>query len=261
VIAALGAGRRAADSIDQHLSKLRGGADAGTTSPGATPTSEDRQGLQVFDPECLAPSAGATPALAALEDRSLEDEDEALLDAEAVLGEAHRCFNCGCVAVSPSDLAPALVALNATMVTSRRELPASMFFAAASGGSTVLAPDEIVLGVDLPAPDAGWRSAFSKFRLRNSIDFPIVSAAVAIRLDEERVADARIVLGAMAPIPVRASDAESVIIGTSAEEVLGGGADRCAEAAIAGCLPLSENAYKLTIARSLVGRLVARLVT
>ena len=261
VIAALGAGRNAADSVDRYLAARRHGGDA-APSPSATPqTRDERAPLHAFDPQCFVPSAGADLSLADVTDRSLDGEDESGLDLEAALTEARRCFNCGCVAVSPSDLAPALVALDATIVTSRRELRAGDFFAAARGGSTLLEADEVVLCVELPEPEAGWRSSFSKFRLRNSIDFAIVSVAVAIRLEGGRVADARIVLGAMAPVPIRAADAERSIIGTSPEEILeGDAAERCADAAVTGALPLTQNAYKTTIARSLVARSVRRIV-
>ena len=78
-----------------------------------------------------------------------------------------------CVAAHPSDTAPALVALDAKVVTSKRTIPIEEFFEAGIPKSTVLDDDEIVTEIQVPEP-AG-KSAFIKFALRKSIDFPIIS--------------------------------------------------------------------------------------
>src|SRR5574340_1230301 len=80
----------------------------------------------------------------------LQSEDTRTLDPAEVDYEANRCFNCGCVAVSPSDVAPALIALDASIKTTRRLLRAEDFFSARVGGSTALDPCELVQEVILP---------------------------------------------------------------------------------------------------------------
>jgi xanthine dehydrogenase YagS FAD-binding subunit len=76
-----------------------------------------------------------------------------------------------CVAVNPSDTAPALVVLNASIKTDKRTISAEEFWDVGIPGSTVLADDEIVTEIQVPTPDSGVKSAFVKFALRASIDF------------------------------------------------------------------------------------------
>jgi len=247
VIAAIGAGRRAAASIHAEL----------TGAAQEAPRSARRSTFETFDPASAAPSprCGGEPAAPAA--RSLRDEDCCTVSSPVALREAARCFNCGCVAVTPSDLAPVLVALDATVVTTAREISASDFFAASSTSSTVLHRGELVSEVRLPPPPSDMRSAYVKFRLRNAIDFPILSVAVVLAVRDERVAEARIVLGAAAPIPLRARSIEDALEGLEASPVaLAAAAKTAASEWAAGCLPLKSNAYKLTIAPALVARAV-----
>ena len=94
----------------------------------------------------------------------------ALAGDEAVVGEAKRCLNCSCLAVSPSDLAPALIALDARVETNLRVLHADELFAASLGASTTLECGEILLAVRIPLADGNRGAAFKKFRPRKSID-------------------------------------------------------------------------------------------
>jgi xanthine dehydrogenase YagS FAD-binding subunit len=103
----------------------------------------------------------------------------------------------GCYAVHPSDTAPALVALNASIKTTKRTIPIDEFFQVNVRKTTVLDPEEIVTEIFIPAPVSGARSAFLKFALRKSIDFPIVNCAAAITTSEGRVTAARICLNAV----------------------------------------------------------------
>src|SRR5512137_1046712 len=84
----------------------------------------------------------------------------------------------GCVAVHPSDTAPALIALDASIRTTKRTVKAENFFRVGVSRTTVLDADEIVTEIQIPAPVKDARSAFLKFALRKSIDFPIVNCAV-----------------------------------------------------------------------------------
>ncbi|MFZ5646414.1 MAG: FAD binding domain-containing protein, partial [Bacillota bacterium] len=115
----------------------------------------------------------------------------------------------------------------------------------------VLAPDEMITAVHIPKPSPAARQTFIKFTLRKPVDFAIVSVASAIIVDKGICSDAGIVLGAVAPTPVRALKAEEFLKGKELSE------EAVAEAAglaLAGAKPLSKNAYKVEIAKTLVKR-------
>jgi NADPH-dependent glutamate synthase beta subunit-like oxidoreductase len=185
--------------------------------------------------------------------KSIDVEDTPSLNFVEIETEASRCFNCGCLAVSPSDIAIALIALDANIVTTKRTLDAQRFFTASATGSTVLDPDELVTEIQIPKPHAGVRQNYLKFTLRNPIDFGIVSVASVITLEGGICTDARIVLGAVAPSPVRAKKAEEVIKGRSIDP---NAAVEAAEQAVSGAQPLSMNAYKIEITKTLVKRAI-----
>jgi len=167
--------------------------------------------------------------------------------------EARRCFNCGCLAVGPSDIGVALVALDATIVTTRRTVGALDFFSTSATDATVLDLDELVTEIRIPKPSAGARQKYLKFTLREPVDFAIVSVATMITLKDDRCDEARIVLGAAAPTPVRAFAAEQMLKGKPISEAV---AVEAAEAALAEAKPLSMNAYKTEIAKALVKRAI-----
>ena len=85
-----------------------------------------------------------------------------------------------CIAVNPSDTAPALIALDAKVITDRRTIEAEKFFDVKQPGNTVLEKDEIITEIQIPEPPKGAKSAFIKFAFRKSIDFPIVNCAVMV---------------------------------------------------------------------------------
>jgi xanthine dehydrogenase YagS FAD-binding subunit len=151
-----------------------------------------------------------------------------------------------CVAVNPSDTAPALVALAATIVTSKREIAADEFWDVAIPGSTILDSDEIVTEIQLPA--FSGKSAFVKMAIRKSIDFPIVNCAAAIDSGT-----ARICLNAVYNKPYRATDAEEAIIGKSINEA---NAEAAGEAAVSDATALAKNKYKIQIAKAMVKKAI-----
>jgi NADPH-dependent glutamate synthase beta subunit-like oxidoreductase/CO/xanthine dehydrogenase FAD-binding subunit len=208
-----------------------------------------------FDGSCLEPSARVEVPELSLTDRlrSLEVEETGTLDKGAVEAEANRCFNCGCVAVNSSDLAPALVALGAKILTSRRTVDAEDFFSAGVNSSTVLGAGELVLAVEIPRPSSGARSAFLKFALRKSIDFPIVNCAAAVTMDQGVVKSARICLNSVYSVPMRVTEAERYLVGKAVDQTV---AEQAAEAGVRDALPLLHNRYKIQIARTLVKRAI-----
>jgi xanthine dehydrogenase YagS FAD-binding subunit len=159
----------------------------------------------------------------------------------SIFGMDNKCF-----AVHPSDIAPALIALNATIVTTNRQIKAEEFWAVRYPESTVLVPGEIVTAIHVPAPPAGAKSAFLKFAMRKSIDFPIVNCAVLVGGGAARIA-----LNAVAPKPYRATKAEAAIAGKAINEET---AEAAGAAAVEDTIPLNSNNYKVQIARTLVKR-------
>ncbi|MGA2107608.1 MAG: FAD binding domain-containing protein [Syntrophorhabdales bacterium] len=157
----------------------------------------------------------------------------------------------GCYAVHPSDTAPALLVLGALAKTTKRTIPLDDFFGVDVRKTTVLDPDEIVTELRIPAPTKGMKSAFLKFALRKSIDFPIVNCAAAVTLSGDRVASAKICLNAVYVKPYRASAGEELIRGKSlSDEDIGAAAD----AAVSGAVPMTRNRYMIQVARTLVKR-------
>jgi xanthine dehydrogenase YagS FAD-binding subunit len=155
----------------------------------------------------------------------------------------------GCYAVSSHDTAPALVALDATVITTKREIPAEEFFGAHGYRSNVLEDGEVVKEFRVPKTA---KSSFQKFALRKSIDFPVVNCAVAQGSD----GSTRVVLGGVYAAPWRSKEAEDAVArGVSADT-----AAKAGEAAVSVAKPLGKNAYKVDIARALVKRTLTDIV-
>jgi NADPH-dependent glutamate synthase beta subunit-like oxidoreductase/CO/xanthine dehydrogenase FAD-binding subunit len=242
VIKALAAGRKAAYAIDEYLKDEEEIQKTQDTKTGDITLK--------FDVSCLHKSSRVkNPEIPVSERKNLEIEDVGTLARGAALSEANRCFNCGCYAVNPSDLAPALIVLDAKIVTSKKTIDAEDFWAANRGvQSTVLDNDEIVTEIQLPRPAAEIKSSFIKFALRKSIDFPIVNCAAAIGNDA-----AKICLNAVFNKPYRATQAEKAIIGKEIDEV---NADAAGNAAISDAIELNFNGYKIQIAKAIVKRTI-----
>jgi xanthine dehydrogenase YagS FAD-binding subunit len=154
-----------------------------------------------------------------------------------------------CLAVNPSDTAPALVALDASIVTSARTIAAEDFWAADNGvKSTVLEDDEIVTEIQVPEPASGVKSSFVKFALRKSIDFPVVNCAAAIGGGA-----ARICLNAVFNTPYRVTAAEEAIAGQTIDEA---SAEAAGAIAVSGNMPLTKNRWKVQIAKVMVKRAI-----
>jgi NADPH-dependent glutamate synthase beta subunit-like oxidoreductase/CO/xanthine dehydrogenase FAD-binding subunit len=181
----------------------------------------------------------------------LEREDVPGVRMAELETEAKRCVSCGCLAVGPSDLAIALVALDAVIVTADREIKAPDFFKASAESSTVLGSGELIREVRIPKPPKGARQSYRKFTLRKPLDFAVVSVASVIASKSGICTDARIVLGAVAPAPLRANAAEAALKGKPLNEAE---AVEAARLAVAGAAPLGKNEYKTEIAKVLVKR-------
>jgi xanthine dehydrogenase YagS FAD-binding subunit len=159
----------------------------------------------------------------------------------------------GCYAVHPSDIAPALIALDGRIKTSKRTLNAENFFEVGVRKTTVLDKDEIVTEVEVPTQGDETRSTFMKFAIRKSIDFPIVNCAGMIAKDGGRVKAARICLNAVFVRPYRTDQAEQAILGRVIDEE---GAEIAGHSAVSDAKPLQHNRYMVQIAKTLVKRII-----
>ncbi len=173
-------------------------------------------------------------------ERSLDKEDTTSLNRKEALEEAKRCLNCGCYSVNASDISPVLVALDAKIKTTARELSAKDFFKVMDS-KDLLKPGELVTEIRIPKAD-GYRCGYLKLRDRESIDFAITSLAYAYKEEGDTIKDVRLVAGGIAPIPVRLVDVEQFVRGKKKTADL---AEEAADLACVGANPLKESNYKL----------------
>jgi xanthine dehydrogenase YagS FAD-binding subunit len=177
----------------------------------------------------------------------------------AVLGENkyHAILGgAGCFIVHPSDLAPALIALDArakiTGPGGSRVVPMEEFFVLPKEDlhhETILKADEILEEVQIPAPMQGAKQVWLKHRIRQVWDFAILSVACQVQVRGTAVSDIRLVLGAVAPAPWRCHTAERLLRGSALtpENV-----DRAIAAELAKARPMTQNAYKIELAAELM---------
>ncbi|MBS3693862.1 FAD binding domain-containing protein [Rhodococcus qingshengii] len=169
----------------------------------------------------------------------------------AILGASDQC-----IAVHPSDMAVALAALDAVIVVrdegGEHRIPITEFYRLPGDSperDTALAPNQLIVAVELPAPAPAALSTYLKTRDRASFAFALVSAAAEIELENDIVAGARIALGGVAHRPWRAYKAEEVLLGSPpTEEVF----IRAADAELADAKPHSGNAFKIPLTRGVM---------
>lgn len=155
-----------------------------------------------------------------------------------------------CIAVNPSDTAPALVVLGAKIKTSKRLITIEEFFSAKNEmKSTILEDDEILTEIQLPQIPKGMRSAFKKIALRKTIDFAIVNCAVALTTGRKKVSSARICLNAVHNNPYRSLEGENVLVGKALDDQ---NAQAAGAAAVLKAKPLKQNKYKVQMVKTLV---------
>ena len=158
--------------------------------------------------------------------------------------------------VSPSSLGPALIALGAKVrlasASGHRELAVAKFFVAPQNQKSrenALLPNEII--TEIVVPHEGSKNATYEVRQKEALDWPLATASVALKMKGSTVSSARIVLGHVAPTPWVAEQAEKALAGKA---VTAESADEAAKAAVADAKPLSQNGYKVQLARVAVKR-------
>ena len=177
----------------------------------------------------------------------------------AVEGEnRYHCIFGGenCFIVHPSDTAPALVALQASVVidgpNGRRTVAVENFHMPPSEDytrETVLEPAEIVTEIVLPPPAESLRSSYRKVRARRAWDFALAGVALAIVFTGDQTVDSRVVLSGAAPVPWRSAEAEKAVKGTRLDRDR---AAKAAEAAVKNADPMEQNGYKIPLFRGLI---------
>jgi xanthine dehydrogenase YagS FAD-binding subunit len=182
-------------------------------------------------------------------------------DTPQAINREHAIFGADrCVAVSPSDTAPALIALEARMVLRSRRgervVAAEDYFIGPGTDitrMTVLKTGELLTTIRLPAAWAGASFYFEKVADRNVWDFPLVNVAAALVMSGSTIVRSRIAANAVAARPLRLTAAERAVEGRQRNEKT---AIAAGAAAIEGAVPLQHNAYKVPLLRNLVKRAI-----
>lgn len=201
----------------------------------------EERGFLTFSAEGIKKATAARLKELPANDRCLDKEDSYSLDWEATQDEASRCMNCGCYSVNASDISPVLVALDASIITTKRTIPAADLLTQTPLVGEVLEKGELVTDIEIPACD-NYVVHYDKLRMRKSIDFAIVSLASAYEVKEGKIADARLVLGGVAPVPIRLREVEKYLKGKKVTKKV---AEEAGKLACDGAVCMSENAYKL----------------
>jgi xanthine dehydrogenase YagS FAD-binding subunit len=173
--------------------------------------------------------------------------------------EYHAIFdNRLCAIVHPSAVGVALTALGAklelTSKSGKREVAMEEFWVRPEqdmNRENSLAPGEMITAISVPKVDG--RSAYMKLGEKESFDWPLAEVAVVLTQSAGRVSKASVILGAAAPVPLRAKAAEAAIVGQQLTEQT---ARAAATAALQGATPLANNAYKLPIFEAMIRRTI-----
>jgi NADPH-dependent glutamate synthase beta subunit-like oxidoreductase/CO/xanthine dehydrogenase FAD-binding subunit len=237
VASAICQGRKAAEHINKEYGIV-------------CPEYYKKAGFTKFDTTCLERKRAVRDIETPVEERRIDREDSETIEEAAVYEEAKRCMNCACYSVNASDISPILVMDEAEIVTTKKTISAKDFFTTELDTKDMLEPGELVKEIRINKLD-GYTTHYEKLRIRPSIDFAIISLASAYRKDGDAVADVRMVLGGVAPVPVRLYKVEELIRGKKLDEEL---IDQAVDLAVEDCLPLRKNAYKITQTRTYIKR-------
>lgn len=182
-------------------------------------------------------------------------------DTPTAMNREHAIFDADrCVAVNPSDTAPALIALDAKMVirnmSGEQVVDAEDYFIGPGidiTRMTVLKPGDLLVAIRIPGTWAGAQFFFEKVRDRKVWDFPLVNVASAMKTSGGTIQDLRLALNGVAAHPMRLKAVEAAVRGKPRNEQT---AQMAGEMAIEGAKPLRHNGYKLPLVRNLVKRAI-----
>jgi xanthine dehydrogenase YagS FAD-binding subunit len=158
--------------------------------------------------------------------------------------------------VSPSSLAPALIALGAKAKLTGKgtDIAIEELFVtpkAEEQREHSIQPNQILTEISIPPGAREWRNATYEVREKEALDWPLAAASVALKMNGDKITSARVVLGHVAPVPWRSHAAEQALEGKSLNDATAAAAG---EAAVRGANPLSQNGYKVQLARVAVKR-------
>jgi xanthine dehydrogenase YagS FAD-binding subunit len=187
--------------------------------------------------------------------------NECFADTPVGRNREHAIFGADrCVAVNPSDSAPALIALDAKFVfrNSKGEhvVDAEDYFIGPNIDIThlnILKSGDLLTAIRIPSTWAGAKFYFEKIRDRNVWDFPLMNVASAMKLSGNTIQGIRIAVNAAAPTPLRLRAVEAAVVGKPADAETG---KMAGELAVKGAVPLQFNAYKIPLMRNLVKRAI-----
>ena len=169
-----------------------------------------------------------------------------------------------CYITHPSDTAPALMALNASAKVvgpdGEKMVPFDDFFIGPRVDvlrENMMGPQDILVEVQVPAHDANTKSVYIKYKERGVWDFALVSVAAVGTIKNGVWEDGRIVLGGVAPVPWAAEEADKFLKGQTLDEK---SAKEAAQRALVGARPLSDNAFKVDIAKGMIQRALLSLI-
>jgi xanthine dehydrogenase YagS FAD-binding subunit len=182
-------------------------------------------------------------------------------DTPTAINREHAIFDADrCVAVNPSDTAPALVALDAQMVVrgpnGERVVNAEDYWVGPGIDITkmnVLQPHELLVAIRIPATMAGAQFYFEKVRDRQVWDFPLVNVAAAIKPNGGNIGEVRLVVNAVSATPKRLKNVEAAVVGKPRNEDT---AKTAGDLAVAGAVVLRHNSYKVPLVRNLIKRAI-----
>lgn len=239
-------------TVIQGVRSGRNAAEAINRGYGIMPERRREEKLIHFDAAGVKEEHAVKDRELSAAERALDKEDSFTLTGEEAAREAGRCMNCGCYSVNASDISPVLILLNAQIVTTRKTVRASDFFTTRLKAADMLDADELVTAVRFRIPE-GYITAYDKFRVREAVDFAIVSLAYACRMKDGLIEDARIVLGGVAPVPMERKKVEAFLAGRKPDEEL---AESAAELAVEGTVAMANNSYKIQEVRALIKKMV-----
>lgn len=258
-IRAILAGRVAAAGMNRDLGgcgecgcEKAGCEEIGRENPSADGNPQEAAFLR-FDPGAVENTESHKLKEIPASERTLIKEDASSFDRETAMAEAGRCMNCGCYAVSPSDISPVLVMAGADIVTTERTLTAEELFTKKLTVQDILTPGELVK--EIRVPKRSGQMHYDKKRVRNAIDFAIVSLASCLDIKDNVIQDARLVFGGVAPVPLRVKHVEEFLKGKAVTEET---ADQAAGLAVGGASPMGKNEYKLFMMKDLMRSAVLR---
>ncbi|MBQ4046460.1 MAG: FAD binding domain-containing protein [Lachnospiraceae bacterium] len=260
-IRAIRAGRSAARSMIRDFGQdaCAGQAAAEAASASAEAASASAEGIPAadkythFDVKGVEETKQHKQAELPVDQRTLAGEDFSTLAVEEAIAEAKRCLHCACYAVNASDITPVLVMLGASLVTTEREISAKELFTSKLTVQKVLNQGELVK--EIRVPKAAGLMHYDKRRVRDAIDFAIVSLASRFVVEDGIIRQAAMVCGGVAPVPYELPEVTSYLTGKKITKEL---AREAGEIAMKQATPMRENAYKVFMAKDVIYEAICR---